>query len=70
MAREFGIDIDMHLDFDPDPNELDLDYVCELTDRFDYGGRVAIGHVTKLSATDPERFKEQARRMAGCPSMV
>ncbi len=64
MARELGIDIDMHLDFGPDPSELDLDYVCELTDKFDYGGRVTIGHMTKLSAADPERFKEKARRMA------
>ena len=64
MAREFDIDIDMHLDFGPDPSELDLDYVCELTTRFGYGGRVAIGHVTKLSAADPQRLGEKALRMA------
>ena len=64
MAREFSIDIDMHLDFGPDAGELDLDYVCQLTDRFGYGGRVAIGHVTKLSAVEPVRFQEKARRMA------
>ena len=65
MAREFGIDIDMHLDFGPGPDELDLDYVCQLTDNFGYGGRVTIGHVTKLSAAQPDRFQEKARRMAG-----
>ena len=65
VAREFDIDIDMHLDFGPDPDELDLDYVCQLTDQFGYGGRVAIGHVTKLSAVQPELFQEKARRMAG-----
>ena len=64
MAREFDIDIDMHLDFGPDAEALDLDYVCELTDRFGYGGRVAIGHVTKLSAADPARFAGAAKRMA------
>jgi len=64
MAREFDIDIDMHLDFGPDASDLDLDYVCELTDRFSYGDRVAIGHVTKLSAAGPTRFGEAARRMA------
>ncbi len=64
IAREFDIDIDMHLDFGPDASDLDLDYVCELTDRFGYGDRVAIGHVTKLSAADPVRFGESARRMA------
>jgi cytosine deaminase len=64
MAREFDIDIDMHLDFGPDPEDLDLLYVCELTERFKYGGRVTIGHVTKLSAAGPERLDECARRMA------
>jgi cytosine deaminase len=64
MARKFDIDIDMHLDFGADPSVLDLDYVCEVTDKFRYGGRVAIGHVTKLSAAEPRRFTEAARRMA------
>lgn len=63
MAREFDIDIDMHLDFGPDASDLDLLYVCEQTERFNYGGRVTIGHVTKLSAADPERFAHSARRM-------
>jgi cytosine deaminase len=64
MAREFNIDIDMHLDFGPDPDDLDLLYVCELTERFKYGGRVTIGHVTKLSAAAPERFAACAKRLA------
>ena len=32
LAREFDTDIDMHLDFGPDPTNLDLDYVCSLTE--------------------------------------
>ena len=64
MAREFDIDIDMHLDFGPDPEDLDLTYVCELTDKYRYGGRVAIGHVTKLSNAPPETFDRAAQRMA------
>ena len=64
MAREFDLDIDMHLDFAPTPDDMDLVYVCELADRFKYGGRVAIGHVTKMSAAPPETFKARAQRMA------
>jgi cytosine/creatinine deaminase len=64
IAREFDIDIDMHLDFGPDPDDLDLLYVCELTQRFRYGGRVTIGHVTKLSAAPPELFNKCAERLA------
>ncbi len=64
MARQFDIDIDMHLDFGADPNDLDLEYVCRLTDKHRYGGRVAIGHVTKLSAAPAERFEGAGKRMA------
>jgi cytosine deaminase len=64
IAREFDIDIDMHLDFGPSPDDLDLLHVCALTERYKYGGRVAIGHVTKLSAAPLETCDEAARRMA------
>src|SRR6185436_787722 len=47
IARDRDIDIDMHLDFSLDPDDLDLLYVCEQAERFNYGGRVAIGHVSK-----------------------
>lgn len=64
MAREFDADIDMHLDFGPAAVNMDLDYVCELTKQFDRGGRVAIGHVTKLAAATADQFKHAALRMA------
>jgi cytosine deaminase len=64
MAREFDIDIDMHLDFAPTPDNLDLLYVCEQAEKFKYGGRVAIGHVTKLSIAPTELFERCAKRMA------
>lgn len=64
MGREFDVDIDMHLDFGADTDELDLDYVCELCKRFKRGGRTAIGHVTKLSCASPARFAAAADRLA------
>ena len=64
IAREFDIDIDMHLDFGPDADSLDMDYVCDLTEQYGYGGRVAIGHVTKLSALPEEQLREKGRRLA------
>ncbi len=64
MAREFDVDIDMHLDFDSDPTNMDLDYVCRLTAQYNYGGRVAIGHVTKLSAVPPSVLQEKAKTLA------
>lgn len=64
MAREFDIDIDMHLDFGAGAEDLDLVYVCELTEKYGRGGRVAIGHVTKLSTAPPARLEQATRRLA------
>jgi cytosine deaminase len=64
MARAFDVDIDMHLDFFSSAERMDLDYVCEVTARCNYGGRVTVGHVTTLSVIEPERFDAIARRLA------
>ena len=64
MAREFDVDIDFHLDFDTNPEGMTLGHVCDLTARFGWGGRVAIGHVSKLSALPAARLREAAVRLA------
>jgi cytosine deaminase len=64
LAREFDVDIDMHLDSGASAEELDTLLVCELTDRYGWGGRVAIGHVTKLSTMPYRDFDHVAKRMA------
>ncbi|PKB68937.1 MAG: amidohydrolase [SAR202 cluster bacterium Io17-Chloro-G4] len=64
MAREFDVDIDMHLDFGADPADMDVEYVCQQTQQFGYGGRVAVGHVTKFAALPEARFEEIAERLA------
>lgn len=65
LARRFDVDVDLHLDFDLDPTGAVLDEVCRVTDAAGWGGRVAIGHVTKLSAMAPEAFDAAGRRLAG-----
>ena len=52
LAKRYDIDIDVHLDFDLDPSWMHLDEVCRQTEKYGRGGRVAIGHATKLSALD------------------
>lgn len=64
MAREFDVDIDMHLDSGISADDLDTLLVCELTEQYGWGGRVAVGHVTKLAAADPSRLAHAAKRMA------
>lgn len=64
IAREFDADIDMHLDFGKSADYMDIDYVCELTEKFGYGGRVAVGHVTKLTFLSPAQMEPITRRLA------
>ena len=64
MAADFDVDIDMHLDLGDSAEHMDADYVCEMAARHRYGGRVTIGHVTKMSLLSAERFDALARRLA------
>lgn len=64
IAREFDVDIDMHLDSGASAAELDTMLVCELTEKYGYGGRVAIGHVTKITTMPLPELDAVARRMA------
>jgi len=64
MAREFDADIDMHLDFGNTADYMDIEYVCEQTEKSKYGGRVTVGHVTKLAALPPQRVHEIGARLA------
>jgi cytosine deaminase len=64
IARRFDLDIDLHLDFDLDPSWMHLDEVLRQTQANRWGGRVGVGHVTKLSAVPPDRLAGIAARMA------
>jgi cytosine/creatinine deaminase len=64
MARTFDLDIDMHLDFGNTAVSMDFQYVCEQTETYHFGGRVAVGHVMKLSTLSKARIRRIARRMA------
>jgi cytosine deaminase len=64
LGERFNIDIDLHLDFDLDPSWMHLDEVCRQTEARHWGGRVAIGHVSKLSAIEKQRLMSIGRRLA------
>ena len=65
LARHYDIDVDMHIDSGHDPASLDLHLVAELTEKHKYGGRVAMGHVTKVTGLphgQAEGHRQEARR--------
>ncbi|MCX7142118.1 MAG: amidohydrolase family protein [Proteobacteria bacterium] len=61
LAREFDVDIDMHLDSGSSASHLDTLLVCELAQKYGWGGRVAIGHVSKISTMPVADFDKIAQ---------
>jgi cytosine/creatinine deaminase len=64
LARDYDIDVDLHLDFGPTAEGMDIDYVCKRTEEFQYGGRVAVGHVTRATSLSPPALDALAKRLA------
>ena len=64
MAREFDADIDMHVDSGTTAEHLDTLLVCELAEKYKWGGRVAVGHIGKLATMPFKDLDKIARRMA------
>jgi cytosine deaminase len=64
LAREYDVDIDFHLDFGPTAAGMTYEHVCRRTDEYKYGGRVAVGHVTKATSLSPDACDAMAKRLA------
>jgi cytosine deaminase len=64
LAREFDVDIDIHLDVGHSPETMDIHLVRELTEKYRRGGRVVVGHMAKLSLLPPAEVAKLARRLA------
>ena len=64
LAREFDVDVDIHLDVGHTPDGMNVHLVRELTEKYRRGGRVVVGHMAKLSLLPPEEVKALARRLA------
>jgi cytosine deaminase len=64
LALKHHVPIDFHLDFSLDPERTDLPAVIDATLRHGWQGRVAIGHVTNLSAMSQAEIVSIADRLA------
>ena len=64
MAREFDVDVDMHLDFGNTPEGMTIEHVCNRTEEYGYGGRVTVGHMTQLSTLEVPELERITRRLA------
>ena len=64
MAREFDVDVDMHLDFGNTPEGMTIEHVCNRTEEYGWGGRVTVGHMTQLSTLEVSELERITRRLA------
>lgn len=63
LSERYDVDIDFHLDFDLDSSSMDLYEVCRQAEARKRGGRVAVGHASKLSAAPPPLLQKVAQMM-------
>ncbi|HEU0216002.1 MAG TPA: amidohydrolase family protein [Stellaceae bacterium] len=64
LARQFDVDLDLHLDVGDSTEHMDVRRVLELTEQYKLGGRVVVGHMAKLSLMPPAESAAMARRLA------
>jgi cytosine deaminase len=64
LARDYDVDVDLHLDVGYTTDDMDIGLVCDLADKYGWGGRVAVGHGTKYSCLPPAELEALGKRMA------
>jgi cytosine/creatinine deaminase len=64
LAREYDVDLDLHLDVGGTTGHMDIHRVLTLTEQYRLGGRVVVGHMAKLSLMPPAESTAMARRLA------
>jgi cytosine deaminase len=64
LAKEFDVDVDIHLDGGYTTHDMDIYLVCDLADQMGWGGRVAIGHGNKYSCLPLAELEALGRRLA------
>ena len=64
LAKDFDVDIDIHLDGGHTTHDMMIWQVCDLTDRLGWGGRVAIGHGNKYSCLTDAELAALGKRLA------
>lgn len=64
LAKEYDVDVDIHLDIGPNFEHLDIYQVCKLADRYGWGGRVAVGHGSKYASMPPAELADLGKLLS------
>jgi len=63
LAREYDVDVDFHLDGGYQADQLDYPFVCEITEKTGWQGRVAFGHGSKFSCLPVSEQRAIGKRL-------
>ena len=64
LAREYDVDVDIHLDGGHTTHDIAVWQVCDLADKIGWGGRTAIGHGAKYASLPEAEVAALGRRLA------
>ena len=63
LAKDFDVDVDIHGDGGYTTHDMMAWQICDLAERFGWGGRVAIGHGNKYSVLGDEDLAKVGKRL-------
>ena len=66
VAKDFGVDVDIHGDGGYTTHDVMAWQICDLTDRIGWKDRVAIGHGNKYSCMTDDEVAKLGRRLGDC----
>jgi cytosine deaminase len=64
LAKDFNVDVDIHLDGGYTTHDMMIWQVCDLADSLGWGGRVAIGHGNRYSCLPQTELEALGKRLA------
>ena len=64
LAKEFDVDVDIHLDGGYTTDDMMIWQVCDLTDKLGWYGRVAVGHGNKYASLTQAELEGLGKRLA------
>lgn len=64
LAQQYGLPVDLHVDFSDNPHQLAIREVIKATRKYDMHGKVSVGHLTSLGAAGHEEIERIAEDIA------
>jgi cytosine deaminase len=64
LAKEFDLDLDLHVDFSDNQEDRTVEYIAERTIAEGYRGRVAVDHLTSIGSIPADEAAKMIAKMA------